>query len=394
MNGLLFIIGLALMLATLPGVIELALVTFPALLARRHLPASGGGAAVKLAIVTPAHNEASGIGDTIASLLACDHPLPASDIHVVADNCTDRTAEIAAEAGCTVLERHDEQRRGKGYALNFAFSQLLDGGYDALVVVDADTRVDANFLDALRARFGKGASAVQTAYRVGNPEMGRRPRLMHIAFLAFNYLRPLSRQQAGFSCGILGNGFALSSATLAEIPYDSFSIVEDLEYHIRLVRSGRIVEFEPDASVWSDMPVTAEEARSQRERWEGGRFRMVLDQTPKLLRDIFVRRRPALIEPLLELLLLPLSYHVGALLMLLLVAWLAGSGGLMIYGVFALLLIVSHIVIALILGRATLDDWKALFSAPFYMLWKLGKLPAILKFAGKGAEWKRTSRGE
>ncbi len=393
MTGLFFIIGLTLFALTLPGVIELLLVTVPAVLfPSRAVPARGN--AVKLAVVTPAHDEEAGIGDTIASLRACDHPLAAGDHYVIADNCTDRTAEIAAAAGCTVLERHDDARRGKGYALNFAFDHLRGGDYDALVVVDADTRVDPGFLDAIRARFAQGAAAVQTAYRVGNPEMGRRPRLMHIAFLAFNYLRPLSRTRAGFSCGILGNGFALATTTLAEIPYDSFSIVEDLEYHIRLVRSGRRVAFIPEVSVWSDMPVTAEEARSQRERWEGGRFRMVMEQAPRLLRDILLRGNPTLIEPLLELLLMPLSYHVGALLLLMLAAWLAGSGWLMAYGVLALLLTVAHIVIALIVGRATIDDWKALFGAPFYMLWKVSKLPAILRFAGKGAEWKRTSRGE
>ena len=400
MNGLLLAFGLALLLATLPGTIELLLVTFPALLKRRKNLSrvtaervdDRDPSALKLAVITPAHNEAQDLPATIKSLLACEDPLAAVDLHVIADNCSDETAEIARQAGCTVFERNDDTLRGKGYALNFAFERLKDTGYDVFIVVDADTRVDGNFFNAMRETFAGGAAAAQAGYRVGNPEAGFRPRLMHIAFLAFNFLRPLSRQQAGFSSGIFGNGFALSANTLAAVPYDSFSIVEDLEYHVRLVRSGRKVEFIATTCVWSDMPVTSAEAQSQRERWEGGRFRMVVDLAPKMLRDITTNKNLALIEPLLELLLMPLSYHIGLLMVLVVVGWVAASQFLLLYGFFALALILGHVLIAMLLGKATRQDWKALASAPFYMLWKFAKLGSIMKSARKDTKWKRTSR--
>ncbi len=432
MIGLLFAIGLALLLATLPGTIELLLVTFPALFKSRKsllrapdtssalegsllaapgapsissipggplLAAPGApsissilGGHLRLAVVTPAHNEAQDLPATLTSLLACEAPLDAADLHVIADNCTDETAAIARQYGCTVLERQNETLRGKGYALNFAFEQLKGKGYDVFLVVDADTRVNRNFFLAMRKAFSNGAAAAQAGYRVGNPEAGFRPRLMHIAFLAFNYLRPLSRRQAGFSAGIFGNGFALSADTLAAVPYDSFSIVEDLEYHVRLVRSGRKVEFLADTCVWSDMPVTSAEAQSQRERWEGGRFRMVLDLAPQLLKDIIGKKNTALIEPLLELLLMPLSYHIGMLLVISIIGLIVASGLLSIYGLLGLSLIVLHVVIAMLLGNATSQDWKALITAPFYMLWKFAKLGSIVKSSSKDTEWKRTSR--
>ncbi len=394
MQGLFFALGLALLLLTLPGTLELLLVTLPALLWRSQ-PVAGRGENIRLAVVTPAHNEARDLPATLASLQRCRNPIPPQDHIVIADNCTDDTAGIARAAGCTVLEREDAVRRGKGYALNYAFSTLAGKGYDAVVIVDADTRVDSGFLDAIRAHFANGADAIQTGYRVGNPEAGFRPRLMHIAFLAFNFLRPLSRKQAGFSSGILGNGFGLSMATLDEVPYDSFSIVEDLEYHIRLVRAGRLVEFVPEVSVWSDMPVSAAEAQSQRERWEGGRFRMVLEQAPRLFRGVFRERRLALLEPLLELLLMPLSYHLGALLLVFVIGlWLAHSPLLTGYGLFGLALVAAHVVIAMLVGGASREDWKTLLRAPFYMAWKFARLSSILKAAGRNAEWKRTSRGD
>src|SRR5580693_8198462 len=74
-------------------------------------------------IVVPAHNEAVGIAHTIANLRQLDWPADRYRILVVADNCNDETAAIAAAAGAHVLERHDETQRGKGYALKFAFQR-------------------------------------------------------------------------------------------------------------------------------------------------------------------------------------------------------------------------------------------------------------------------------
>lgn len=390
MAALLFLISFALFLITLPGTLELVLVTLPGLLARRQLPESEGIDARRIAVVVPAHNEEEGLPNTLTSLLSAEEAPAPEDIYVIADNCTDGTAEVARAQGVTVLEREDTVKRGKGHALNWAFSQLLEKDYIAFINVDADTRVAGNFFRVYRQFFASGGDAGQSAYYVGNPEVNLRTRLMHIAFLAFNFLRPLARRNLGLSGGILGNGFGLSVATLREIPYDSFSIVEDLEYHARLVRAGKQVVFLPETSVYSDMPATAEEAQSQRERWEGGRFRMVMDQTPKLLTGLFAEGRVRLIEPLLELLLLPLSYHI-VLLVILAILGIGKFWGF--YALFALAIVVFHILIAMVVSKATVADWKALFSAPFFILWKLSKLGGIVKTASKGASWNRTSRG-
>ncbi|MGF1548341.1 MAG: glycosyltransferase family 2 protein [Thiotrichales bacterium] len=387
---MLFLLAIALTLATLPGTLELLLLTLPTWFGSgNQATARRGSGPSRLAIVIPAHNEEAGLPLTVTSLLACDDPLPASDLVVIADNCSDATAEVARKHGCTVLERADSERRGKGYALDFAFKFLADKGYDGYVIVDADTSVEPNFLSAFRALFARGGDAGQCVYRVGNAAVNVRTRLMNIAFLAFNYLRPLARHRLGLSAGILGNGFALSARTVHEVPYDSFSIVEDLEYHTRLIRAGKRVEFLVETAVWSDMPATSGDAKSQRERWEGGRFRMIVEQVPALLREIVHQRRFGLIEPLFELLLLPLAYHVLMVVGLLLVA----RGPFAPYAWFALVLIIAHIVTAMLVGKAGREDWKALFSAPFYVFWKLVNLTGILKTAGRGASWKRTSRG-
>ena len=381
--------AVALLLVTLPGTLELALITFGALLPKRSRPAIPSAAYdVRLAVIIPAYNEELGLPATLRSLLSCDDPPEPSDIVVVADNCTDRTADIARSLGCGVLERIDPSRRGKGYGLNHAFRELENRGYAAYVIVDADTVVDRKFLNEFRALFARGAAAGQCVYKVANPEANIRTRLMNIAFLAFTFLRPLARHRLGLSAGIFGNGFGLCSRTLAEIPNDCFSLAEDLEYHTKLVRAGKIVEFLPGTSVSAQMCTTALGAKPQRERWEGGRFRIMAEQAPRLALDVFVRGRLRLLEPLLDLLLLPLAYHMVLLTLLLVMA----TDLLLVYACVALLLVIVHVGQAMVLGGADPSDWKALAAAPVYVIRKLLNLGGILKAARKTTLWRRTQR--
>ena len=107
----------------------------------------------------PAHNEEVTIGRLLASIKALEYPLGRYDVFVVADNCTDRTAEIARAAGAQVEERNDYTQRGKGYALRWLLARLRERGarFDAYVVLDADTVVDASLLRRLDARFEAGS---------------------------------------------------------------------------------------------------------------------------------------------------------------------------------------------------------------------------------------------
>lgn len=380
-------ISILLVIVSLPGTLQLVFLTTAALLPKRPIPHTQNSSSIRIALVIPAHNEETCIGETLTSVQACHNAVDNESIYVIADNCTDTTSEIAAGFGVQVFERSNDTLRGKGYALNFAFSKILKKNYDAIVVIDADTTVDTNLFDTFRDLFADGESAGQAKYRVKNADAGIRPRLMNIAFLAFNYLRPLGRDNVGLSVGILGNGFGLTTALIKKVPYDSFSIVEDLEYHLRLISSGHSVRFLSNTTVWSDMPVSGADAQSQRERWEGGRLRMLSDHVPGLIRKIG-KGQFALIEPLFEMLLLPLVFHVVLIFAILLIA----PTPLKFYALVALGVVILHVAVAMIIGKASWSDWKALASAPFYILWKLSKLGGILRTARKKAAWKRTRR--
>lgn len=373
--------------ATLPGSAELLLLT-----ASGVLPPKSRGPSVRslrrLAVVVPAHNEAASIGACIQSLRRATAPVCPYDLIVIADNCSDDTAIRAQTAGATVWERHSDEERGKGFALSFAFDRLLaDTDTDAILIVDADTEVAEEFLAVAEEAFCAGADAVQCAYHVKNPEGSERTRLTSIAFQAFNVLRPRGRARLGLSAGILGNGWGMTRACLERVPYEARSVVEDLEYHLALVRAGIKVEFLHDTCVRGDMPDAGAAADNQRARWEGGRLRMIREHVPGMLKEVATGHwRVA--EPTMELMLLPLSYHVAGLGLALVIPFpptqLYALGGLGLVG--------AHVAAGMLVGGASAEDVKALAKVPGYVAWKAAMLPRIVAASVKDQPWVRTLR--
>lgn len=384
-------LGTAAALATVPGTLELLLLTGGACLRRRArratTPASDRMAPMRLAVVVPAHDEEALIERCIASLRACGARNASFDVVVVADNCTDDTAARAERAGARVLVRTNAVERGKGFALRFAFDALWNEPYDAFVVVDADSVVAPTFIDEIARPLADGADAVQVPYGVLNGDASLRTRMMRIALLAFNRVRLQGRAAWGLSAGISGNGFALARPTLSAVPYDAASVVEDLEYHLRLVRAGYRVAYAGDTEVLADMPTGATAAGQQRARWEGGRLRMALDHALPLARDV-VRGHRAALEPLLELLLLPLALHSTLLALCL----LTPAGSVRLYAAAALAVLAAHVLTAVRSGGRTAQDLATLCAAPVYIAWKLAALPAVLHTSARHSRWIRTPR--
>jgi cellulose synthase/poly-beta-1,6-N-acetylglucosamine synthase-like glycosyltransferase len=255
------LVSVALVLLALP---VLAWTTYLAALAalswENRPPAPVSAPRTRFEVIVPAHDEELGIAATVENLLAVDYPAELRRVVVVADNCSDTTAARAAAAGATVLERHDTEKRGKGYALAHAFERaLLEGRVDAVVVVDADTTVTPNLLRAFDARLQAGALAIQAEYAVANREASWRTRLMHIGFTLFHDVRSRARERLGVSAGLRGNGMAFAVRLLREVPHDAFSVVEDVEYGIRLGRAGHRVHYAGDARVFGEM-VSSERA--------------------------------------------------------------------------------------------------------------------------------------
>jgi cellulose synthase/poly-beta-1,6-N-acetylglucosamine synthase-like glycosyltransferase len=374
-------------LLTAPGTCELTLLTVGALLPSRRRPRSTDPIRW-LTVVIPAHNEALTINRCLASLANCTRPDSVKvGVLVIADNCSDATADVARGFGAEVMVRTDPVHAGKGFALRCAFQRLLADGVDAMLVVDSDSVAEPNLLTETVKWLDSGADGVQAPYLVLNSTESPRTRIMNLAFMAFNVLRPRGRARLGLSAGILGNGFALRRSTLQAVPYSAESIVEDLEYHLQLVRSGRRIAFADSTCVRADMPTHGAAASTQRSRWEGGRLGVAARTVPTLVREIS-RGNVRLVEPLLDLLLLPVGFQVLILLVALAIPFGPGRW----WALVSLSIICAHVSTAIIIGGGGVSELIALLAAPCYVAWKLAELPNILHSARRDMQWIRTER--
>ncbi|MDP3151632.1 MAG: glycosyltransferase [Archangium sp.] len=346
--------------------------------------------------VVPAHNESLGIAATVKSLLSVDYPAELFRVLVVADNCTDDTATRAREAGAIVLERFNAELRGKGYALEHAFARCLKEGADAVVVVDADTLVSKNLLSAFAARLAAGNVAVQAHYGVQNPNASWRTRLMRIALSMFHQVRSIGRERLKVSAGLRGNGMCFRTSLLREVPHDAYSLVEDLEYGIRLGRRGFRVAYAWEADVLGEMVSGEAASRSQRNRWEQGRAQMLAQHGWPLLRDGLKERSALLMDLAMDVLVPPLSRVVGfsllgAMASALLLA-LVGHGAIAsaAFGV-ALWCVALYVFAGWLHSGTGLRGLMDLGLAPAYVAWKV-----VLAFrvprGQKQTEWVRTTR--
>ncbi len=387
MSDLFITIGFVLFFLTLPGTLELLFVTVGAIGNRLIHPISSPAPIplnFNLAVIICAHNEEKQIARTLKSLQAAGF---SENIWVVADNCSDATGEIARKWGAHVLQRVNALQIGKHYALDFAFNSLELQKYDAYLIIDADTIMLPNLKEEINKQLKQGVETLQICYGLMNVNSSLATRFMNLTFEAFNHLRPLGRKFWGLSTGILGNGFMITRSTLNKVPFQCQSVVEDLEYHLKLVDAGLKVQYTDDTKIFAETPTRIQAASDQRSRWEGGRLRLLIDFGPELLKKI-VQGHWRLLEPLLDLMLFPLAYHV----LLLLPFFFIPSHFLKVYALFSLCVVGFHIIITMVIARATWKDVLALTFLPFYLIWKIGIISKIFRGASKGFSWTRTER--
>lgn len=345
-------------------------------------------------VIIPAHNEEAGIAEVVRSVQGLDWPPDCFRVVVVADNCTDGTADIASRLGADVLLRDDPLNRGKGHALAYAFNASSERGWaHAVAVIDADSRVTANLIEAMAARFEHGENAVQVHYGVLNTHASWRTQLMAIAMAAFHRVRSRARERLGLSCGIRGNGWGLTHALLKRVPYTSYSITEDLEFGIDLGMRAVRVAYADEAACDGQMVSTSRNAGSQRRRWEQGRVTLLRTRALPLIRRAFVTRSLLCADLAADLLVLPLSYVVLNVAALLAAAFLLAPDGAGAYFWTWLGLLCCGALAAYILRGWQLSGtgWRGLLAlslSPFFLLWKL----ALMLRSKRTSEWIRTGR--
>lgn len=387
-------IALLLFLLSVPAVLSSLYLLGLTLLSGAQRVPPRSSRTLRFDVIVPAHNEIAVIARTVASLRAMDWPADRFRVIVVADNCTDTTADVARSGGAHVLERQDAVLRGKGYALEFAFAfSRNDAWASAVVVVDADAEVSPNLLEAFAARIERGAEAMQAHYGVLNPNASWRTRLMTIAKGSFHIVRSRARERLGVSCGVRGNGWCVTHTLLQRVPYKCFSITEDLEYGIDIGMAGYRVHYCDEAHSNAEMVSAERVARSQRQRWEDGRFQLVRAKTVPLLVAAFAKRSAVCLDLAFDLMVLPLSY-VALNIILLIAASAAASWWSPSFlpwlwtGVACVLALTAYVLRGWQLSGISAVGLLDLARAPGFLLWKI----ALILRKRKSQAWVRTDR--
>jgi cellulose synthase/poly-beta-1,6-N-acetylglucosamine synthase-like glycosyltransferase len=212
-----------------------------------------------------------------------EYPADRFAITVVADNCTDDTAAVAAGAGVRCLVRMDPERRGKPHALAWALERLAIAEFDAVTIVDADTEVARDFA-AMLARSGAGPDvAVQPYNAVLNPGANALTRMAAVLSAA-NHLFAF-RLKACAGCNVpLSAGMTLGTGVLRRHGWAAFSIGEDWEWYAQLTAAGIPVRSAWRARIAAQEAVSLRQSAPQRRRWMIGKLHVLLSVGPRILR--------------------------------------------------------------------------------------------------------------
>lgn len=258
----------------------------------KHRP-HGASRLHRYAVLIAARNESAVIGQLIDSIHAQNYPAGLVDIFVVADNCTDNTAAIAAAHGAIVYCRQDKSRIGKGYALNFllkAINSRVDANYDAYLVLDADNVIAPNYISEMNNTFSDGYRIV-TSYR-NSKNYGDNWISAGYALWFLRESRYLNnaRMLLGSSCAVSGTGFLFSREILERCGgWNFFLLTEDIEFTVFNVLRGERIGYCPNAVVYDEQPTSFSQSWKQRLRWSRGYMQVFTRYGGSLIRGIFRR---------------------------------------------------------------------------------------------------------
>lgn len=363
-------------------------------------PSAGGavgGLSVRpsLAVLMPAHNEAAGIAAAIDAVSL--QLRPGDRLLVVADNCSDDTAGVAAAAGAEVAQRTDRERRGKGYALDFGVRHLALDPPVVVVIVDADCEVHPGALDTLVRTCVARQRPTQALYLMRSaPSAGLKTRIAEFAWAMKNQARALGNHRLGLPCQLMGSGMAFTWPQISSAPLATGHIVEDLQLGLDMAAAGCAPCFCSEALVTSVFPVNAEGLTAQRTRWEHGYLDVMFTQGPTLLRQALVRGHLVSLMSALDLCVPPL-----ALLVLTLSGMLVLTGAFLAATHIALPFVLSGLAAAALVVAVGLGWWRfgrkiisfrELKGIPGYVL---NKLPMYLRaLRARQVDWVRTRRDD
>lgn len=338
----------------------------------------------RFAVLVAARNEEAVLPYLLDSIAAQDYPAELVDTYVVADNCTDRTAEEATAHGAHVYERFNRVQVGKGYALNYLLGQLKEEGrldtYDAFLVFDADNLLKVDYITEMNKTLSDGFEAFCGYRNSKNYADNWISSGYALWFLHDSVHLNQSRMLVGTTCAVSGTGFGFTRGMLERCGgWNFFTLTEDIEFDTWCATHGVRIGYCPDAMLYDEQPTDLGVSWRQRTRWVQGGIQVSLRYAGALLRGMFKGGRVSYAS--FETATLSLwGYGTSALIMglAMITTFLSGEwpGVLVAMGMAVLGMYASMFFIGLL---TTVTEWEKinatpkqkigyLFTFPFFMM--------------------------
>ncbi|WP_415962143.1 glycosyltransferase family 2 protein [Collinsella tanakaei] len=258
----------------------------------------------RYAFFIAAHNEEPVIANLVQSIKDQDYPEELIDIFVVADACTDNTAQAARDAGAIVYERNDLARKGKSWVMDYGFDRILreyPGKHEAFFIFDADNLLSRDYVSIMNDAFDQGYLAL-TSYR-NSKNFGSSWISSAYATWFLREARYLNnaRMILGTSCAVSGSGYLVSSKIIEGMHgWDFHTLTEDIQFSTFCAVHGVRIGYAP-AEFYDEQPLTLSASWKQRMRWTKGFYQVFFTYGRHLVKAIAKFRRFAAYDLLMTI---------------------------------------------------------------------------------------------
>ena len=341
-------------------------------------------------VIMPAHNEENVIAHLVDSLKKVDYPKDLVDLFVIADNCTDKTADVARKAGAIVYERNDPNKKTKGFALDWFLTLKKDEleSYDAFVVFDSDNIVDKNFFNVMNEKLRQGENLVQGYRDIKNPTDSWISGGYAIFYWLMNRFYHLARYNIGLSPLVNGTAFMVRTSLIKDQGWKTHTLTEDIEFSIQNIIKGQKLGWAKDAIVYDEQPTEFKQSWTQRERWTVGHLQTMSSYSGDLVKATIKNKKLMNFDAVLYILGIPIL--LGTLLLLVLNTMLYVMGEMSAYELiinylryifptFILPIFTAYIVVKM-QKRPVKPMLKSILMFPIFMgSWILINLKSLIK---------------
>ena len=357
----------------------------------------------RYAVLISARNEEAVIGQLLDSIARQDYPADLVTTFVVADNCTDSTAQVARDAGAVVFERFNKLRVGKGYALDFLLDQIKEQygaeWFDGYFVFDADNLLQRDYITRMNEVFDQGCSIV-TSYRnsknYGDNWISAGYALWFLRDAAF---LNAPRAQLGISCVVAGTGFLFSGEIMRRCGGWPFhTLTEDTEFTVHSIIQGERIGYCGEAEIFDEQPTRFSQSWRQRLRWSKGYMQVLLKDGRRLFAGLLGKNFLSCFDIIMSILPAMVLTLVSVLVSLLVTVLqlITGQDILPLIGTSLVSFIPAYFLLLLVGTITTITQWKRIrttavkkvlytFTFPLFML---TYIPICVAAVFSKVEWK------